>query len=40
MTEKVVLKIKLSIVEYGKDRHWHLHMTDFLTRHRDIASSP
>ena len=40
MMEKVVLKIKLSIIEYRKDRHWHLHMMDFLTRRRGIASSP
>ena len=36
----VVLKIKLTIVEYRREKHWHLYMTVLFTRRRDIASCP
>ena len=43
VTEKVVLKKKLTIVEYRGGRNisiMHLHMIDLITRRRDIASCP
>ena len=38
MTEKVLLKIKLTIVEYRTEKHGNLYMTDLFTRCRDIAN--
>ena len=38
MTEKVLLKIKLTLVEYQTEKHGKLYMTDLFTRGRDTAN--